>query len=106
MFALWQKDGVPIQELSKKTQLGKSTLTSMLDRLERMGYIQRKRSANDRRKVLITRTDKDRSLEKLYVQVSEQLTEIWYEGFSEKQIARFERDLQRILDNLMDVENR
>ena len=26
MFALWQKDSVPIQELAKKTQLGKSTL--------------------------------------------------------------------------------
>lgn len=45
-------------------------------------------------------------MEKLYVQVSHELTEIWYDGFTEKQIARFERDLQRILDNLMDVESR
>ena len=44
MFALWQKDGVSIQELAKKTQLGKSTLTSMLDRLEAMGYVRRQRS--------------------------------------------------------------
>ncbi|MHC4537337.1 MAG: MarR family winged helix-turn-helix transcriptional regulator [Planctomycetota bacterium] len=35
MFALWQKDGISINELAKKTQLKKSTMTSMLDRLER-----------------------------------------------------------------------
>ena len=41
MFALWRDDGVSIQELARKTQLGKSTLTSMLDRLEAMGYARR-----------------------------------------------------------------
>ncbi|UCE39591.1 MAG: MarR family transcriptional regulator, partial [Thermoplasmata archaeon] len=52
MFALWQKDGISINELAKKTQLKKSTLTSMLDRLERMGYVRRQRSKKDRRKIL------------------------------------------------------
>ncbi len=35
MFALWKKDGISIQELAKKTQLGNSTLTSMLDLMRR-----------------------------------------------------------------------
>src|SRR4030042_153969 len=48
MFALWQNDGISIQELAKKTQLGKSTLTSMLDRLEAMGDLRRPRPDPDR----------------------------------------------------------
>ena len=39
MFVLWNKNSLPIHELSKETQLSKSTLTSMLDRLEEAGYI-------------------------------------------------------------------
>jgi DNA-binding MarR family transcriptional regulator len=31
LFALWQKDGVPINELIKKTLLRKSTLSELLD---------------------------------------------------------------------------
>ena len=67
MFALWQQDNISINELAQKTQLKKSTLTSMLDRLERMGYIKRERSEKDRRIILIQRTNKDKNLEKKYV---------------------------------------
>jgi len=104
MFALWQKDGVSIQELVRKTQLGKSTLTSMLDRLEAMGYLYRQRSDEDRRLVLIHRTEKDRATETQYVQLSEQMTEVWYRGFTDAEADRFEACLQRILDNLIAYE--
>ncbi len=104
MFALWQKDGVEINELAKKTQLKKSTLTSMLDRLERMGYIRRQRSKKDRRKILIKRTEKDRTMEKKYVEVSEEMTRLFYKGFSKSEIDRFEKDLGRILNNLTEFE--
>jgi len=104
MFTLWQKDGVSINELAKKTQLKKSTLTSMLDRLERMGYIRRQRSKKDRRKILIKRTEKDRTMEKKYVEVSEEMTRLFYKGFSKSEIDRFEKDLERILNNLTEFE--
>jgi len=100
MFALWQNDGISIQELAKKTQLGKSTLTSMLDRLETMGYVRRQRSEQDRRKIFILRTPKDKMMEKQYGELSEAMTELWYRGFSPDDIEAFETYLQRILDNI------
>ncbi len=104
MFALWQEDNTSINKLAKKTQLKKSTLTSMLDRLEKMGYIRRQRSKKDRRMILIERTDKDKTLERKYVEVSEKLTKIFYREFSDSQIDRFEKDLEQILNNLTEVE--
>ncbi len=104
MFALWQKDSIPINELAKQTQLKKSTLTSMLDRLEKMGYISRQYSKTDRRKILIKRTEKDRAMEKKYVEVSDEMTSLFYKKFSRSQIDRFENDLGRILDNLIEFE--
>ncbi len=104
MFALWKKDGIPINELAKKTQLKKSTLTSMLDRLEKIGFVRRQYSKTDRRKILIKRTKKDRVMEKKYIEVSEEMTRLFYKRFSRSQIDRFENDLERILDNLTEFE--
>ena len=33
LYILWQKDGVPISELSKETGLATTTLTSMIDQI-------------------------------------------------------------------------
>ena len=104
MFVLWQKDGISISELAKKTSLGKSTLTSMLDRLEEMGYVTRIRSEEDRRSVLIKRTEKDDSWQEVYAQVSQDMGRQYYEGFSESEIDEFEQYLRRLLDNLVAAE--
>ena len=104
MFALWQADGISINELAKKTQLKKSTLTSMLDRLGKMGYVRRQRCKKDRRKILIKRTNKDKSLESKYVELSDEITKLFYKGFSKNEIDRFENNLAKILDNLTDYE--
>ena len=104
MFVLWQEDGIPIKELAKRTQLDKSTLTSMLDRLEQAGLVRRIPSTQDRRTILLQRTQKDKDLENLYVRVSKEMERIWYRGFKDNRIRRFEQDLQHILDNLTDFE--
>ena len=104
MFVLWQKDGISISELAKRTSLGKSTLTSMLDRLEEAGYVARVRSEEDRRCVLIKRTERDMGWQEVYAQVSREMSRLFYDGFSEREIGEFEQHLGRILDNLVAAE--
>jgi DNA-binding MarR family transcriptional regulator len=82
MFVLWREDGIPIKELARRTQLEKSTLTSMLDRLEHAGFVERVPSKEDRRQILLRRTQQDKKLEALYASVSREMTEIFYRGFS------------------------
>jgi MarR family transcriptional regulator, organic hydroperoxide resistance regulator len=101
LFVLWENDNIPIIELSRKTMLEKSTLTSMLDRLEEMGYIKRIPSKEDRRKIIIQRTEKDRSLQELYNKVSLEMTSIFYKGLNSREIDVFENNLKHIIDNLL-----
>lgn len=100
LFVLWQEDGISIHELARRTSLGKSTLTGMLDRLERAGELRRAPAEGDRRKTLIFLTDKDRALRETYDRVSAEMNELYYAGFSPAEIDVFERDLARILANL------
>ncbi len=100
LFALWREDEIPISELAKRTSLEKSTLTAMLDRLEASGFLERVRSEEDRRVILVRRTEKDKAWEKVYVEVSQDMTRLFYTGFSEPEIDVFEEYLRRILANL------
>jgi len=106
LFVLWQKDGISIQELAKKTSLGKSTLTSMLDRLEQAGFVKRVPSKEDRRAILIKLTEKDRECQDLYAKITKEKTELFYKGFTTKEIDVFEDYLLRVLNNLTSFENK
>ena len=105
MFVLWHNDGIPIIELAKKTSLKKSTLTSMLDRLEDQGYLTRVPSKSDRRKILIRRTEKDKAFQQLYLKVSEEMIRVYYQGFSHKEIEQYEDYLRRIFKNITEYED-
>ena len=100
MFVLWRNDDVSINQLAKKTELGKSTLTSMLDRLEEAGFVTRVPSQEDRRKILIRRTEKDKAWQEVYVRASQDMADLFYADFSADEIMVFEGYLQRILGNL------
>ena len=104
LFILWGEDNIPIRELSEKTGLAKTTLTSMLDRLEKSGYIQRVFDLSDRRIVKITLTKTARNLKEKYDKVSAQMNGIFYKGFDNKEILIFEKNLDRILKNLIGKE--
>ena len=53
IFALWNEDKIPIKNLVEKTSLDKATLTGIIDRLERDGYVKRIPSPDDKRSILI-----------------------------------------------------
>ncbi len=105
LFVLWERDGIPIRELSKKTQLSKSTLTSMLDRLEGGGHVVREPSSEDRRVILVKLTEANRRQKDKYDRVSREMTELYYDGFTWEEVEEFEEYLRRILVNLQKSES-
>ena len=100
LFVLWQKDGVPMSELSRLTGLATTSLTSMIDRMEESGLVRRERTVTDRRKVLIYLTDEARLLEGDYNEVSDEMNAIFYEGFSETEAEQLDDCLNRVLANI------
>ena len=106
LYVLWQDNGLSISQLSARTRLANTTLTSMLDRMEAGGLIERKPSPRDRRSFLITLTDKALGLQKEYDAISEKMNRLFYQGFTEEEIHRFEGYLARVLVNLEGEEKR
>jgi DNA-binding MarR family transcriptional regulator len=61
---LWEEDGQTVGRIGEKLFLESSTLTPLLKRLEAAGFIQRIRSKEDERQVLIHLTSEGVALEK------------------------------------------
>ncbi len=100
IFALWKQDKIPINDLVKETSLTKSTLTTMLERLEKSGHVIRLQSEHDKRVTLICLTEKSNSVRKDYKKISDEMVELFYKGFSNIEIELFETELKKILKNL------
>ena len=62
-LVLWEKDGISVSEIGNKLMLDNGTLSPMLKKMEQSGYIERNRSREDDRVVIITLTQKGRELQ-------------------------------------------
>lgn len=54
--AVRKLEGAPVGQLAKEVSLSQATVTSILDRLEKKGYVERERSQIDKRKVHVQLT--------------------------------------------------
>ena len=61
-LVLWEKDGISVTEIGEKLMLDNGTLSPLLKKLEKAGYVERHRRPEDDRVVEITLTDAGRAL--------------------------------------------
>jgi len=62
-LVLWEKDGISVSEIGDRLMLDNGTLSPMLKKMEQAGYIERKRSRDDDRVVIVSLTKKGRDLQ-------------------------------------------
>lgn len=61
-LALWEKDHATMGELGKKLYLDNGTLTPLLKKMEKEGYVRRTRSREDERVVYIDLTEQGKAM--------------------------------------------
>lgn len=104
LHVLWENDGISNQELSKRSGLAMSSLTTMLERMEEKNLLTRKGCPKDKRKCLLFLTEHANSLKKEYDEISDKMTKLSFEGISEDERLAFEKTLENILHNLEKAE--
>ena len=104
LYVLWEQEDLSITEIVRLTSLANTTLTGMLDRMEEQGLVVRVPDQHNRRQIRIRLTDKARSLQAAYDEVSDENNAIFYAGFTESEILQFENKLRRILKNYEEAE--
>ena len=96
--ALWMGDGISVGELGERVSLDSSTLTGIIDRMERSGYVERRPNPDDRRSVLVLLTAKARELGPNILEFANELDATLRQPFSHEEMDTFERLLRSLAE--------
>ena len=100
LFSLWKDEKLSLIELSKRTSLAKTTLSTMIDRMRKNGLVIVEESKEDKRNLVIYLSDKTLALEDKINNATKRITDIFYKDFSEKEAKELDRLLIKIKENL------
>lgn len=105
LFLLKRKNGMTMTELSQVLAADNSTMTGLVDRLEKSGFVVREASPTDRRALLVRITQEgideiDRA-QPIIKRVNEEISS----GFSEGEIAAFKKVLNSFFQKFNKTES-
>lgn len=105
LMSLWQEDGLKVIELSKKAGLEPSTMTGLLDRMERDELVERTTDLTDRRVLRIHLTKIGRQIRDPVLNVVERVITEVFAGIPQEGISQTKKFLRQVLANA-NTENR
>lgn len=97
---LWYDDGLNQTELSRRVGIETASSTTVLDALEKRGYIRRERDARDRRNVQVFLEPAGAEIEAKLLECAAGINAIARDGLSKADIAEFFRIMAIIAGNL------
>ena len=100
---LWDQEGLTHTELSRQLQVQPATITKMLQRMEKAGFVVRRHDPDDQRVSRVYLTQAGRAVRDDVQQVWRRLEEEAFAGFTEEESVQLRQFFLRIRANLMQV---
>lgn len=63
LMVLWEKDNQPVNDIAHRLLLETNTVTPLLQRMEKLGIINRKKGETDKRQQIVSLTEKGKNME-------------------------------------------
>jgi DNA-binding MarR family transcriptional regulator len=101
--ALWGREGLTQTEIARHLQVQPATMTKMLKRMEKAGFVERRPDPEDQRVSRVYLTEAGRTVRADVQQVWRTLEEEAFAGFTPEEQALLRRFFLQIRDNLMRV---
>ncbi len=93
LFFLQRKNGLSLTQISQGLMLENPTVTGLIDRLEKSGYVKRSDHPKDRRVYLVHLTEKGDQVAKKALPIVKKLNAQIKEGYSKGEIEDFKKVL-------------
>ncbi len=98
LLALWENDGMSVNELAHALDMEGATMTPLVQRMEKLGLVVRKRNSDDERRVNVMLTQKGRKMRTEAVSIP--MTFGCSIGVSDEEAAVMVAELKKIRDRL------
>ena len=93
LVCLYEQDKMTMKDIADKIHRTRPTVTVLVDKLEKLGYIKREISQEDSRYTYIVLTKKGQDFMPIFEKISEDLNNLLYKNLTEQE--------SNILDNLL-----
>lgn len=100
IYALFNRPRLTMADISKKINKDKSTVTALVDKLVRLGYVTKERNGKDTRVVYVSLTEQGRALQPVFETISQELLGTFYLNISDKEQEDLLKILMKIYSNL------
>lgn len=100
LITLMLRGALRVSDLGEDVALDSSTLSHLLRRLERDGFIKRKRLKDDNRAVEVSLTKRGQEIAKYCYRVSSNIESYLLRGFTDRHVEEMRNQLLRMCDNL------
>jgi len=100
LHLLSMADGIPQSILAKEMVITPATVSAMVKRMEKAGFVMRKRDAEDERISNVYLTEKGRTINLQLHDLQNDMEELVCNGFSEKEKETMKNYMERVLVNL------
>jgi len=99
MRCLWEEDGQSLRQLAQGIGLEASSMTGLIDRMERSKLVKRRSDPRDRRVWRIQLTDKGKSIQGAVSEILEDTYKTLTRGISAPDLAATKRGLVKFIEN-------
>jgi len=96
LVCLYEQDKMTMKDIADKIHRTRPTVTVLVDKLEKLGYIKREISQEDSRYTYIVLTKKGQDFKPIFEKISENLNNMLYKNLSEEESDILENLLQKI----------
>ncbi|SIN68416.1 DNA-binding transcriptional regulator, MarR family [Parasphingorhabdus marina DSM 22363] len=103
LLILMQHDGAPISAIAGELKMGKSSLTGLIDRMEKKGLVSRRQSADDARSFEIHIRDHGRHLVRSTLPGTKRINRSILEPFSAQEQEVIARFLNHVASNADEI---
>ncbi|MCT4632635.1 MAG: MarR family transcriptional regulator [Firmicutes bacterium] len=100
LSALNENEKLTMKGISKLICKDKSTVTALVNKLIKLGYVSKHRCELDNRVSYITLTDEGHSVEKIFSNISGKLVEESFKDFTPDEIELLDKLLDKMVDNI------
>ncbi len=96
LIALYEENGILISKLAEKVALDKATLTGIIDRLERDGFVERRDDPKDRRAIRVYLTEKAEALRDELLKIYHKNNSRFLSVLTDEERKAFERIVEKL----------
>ncbi len=100
LFVLYGSDKQTMKSIADKIRRTKATVSVLIDKLEKMGFVRREKSSDDARNTYILLTEKGNEFKEVFKEISKGLNKMICENLSKDDIKTLNSLLEKMLNGI------